>query len=248
MVELEGVNVHASYGIDAPQVVRNLFLFSLLPLGGIALSLLIESPLWFWIFFSYCGLLFLSLFGTGSWMLYSTLLLKPRLVQRLIMDLKLQGNETLLDLGCGRGLLLMEAAKRLPRGKAYGIDLWSLKDQSGNCLEKTMLNAEANGIRDRIELQTADMRHLPFSENSFDAVVASLSFHNISDEKGRSEAIIEMLRVLKPGGQFALLDIRYGKQYAVCINQTGHAQAELSYRICRYCPPIRFIKGRKNAD
>ena len=45
---------------------------------------------------------------------------------RLLERLKLRGDETVLDVGCGHGLLLIAAAKLLPRGHAVGIDLWSM--------------------------------------------------------------------------------------------------------------------------
>src|SRR6266852_4274429 len=43
----------------------------------------------------------------------------------LIDRLDLKGDERLLDIGCGRGAVLLMAAQRLPRGRAVGVDLWS---------------------------------------------------------------------------------------------------------------------------
>src|SRR5262245_13108909 len=50
---------------------------------------------------------------------------------RILDDLRLQGDETVLDMGCGRGAVLLAAAKRLPRGRAIGVDLWQA-DQTAN--------------------------------------------------------------------------------------------------------------------
>src|SRR5262245_10637035 len=50
----------------------------------------------------------------------------------LLEGLRLQGNERVLDLGCGRGAVLLLAAERIPNGMAVGIDLWRRGDQSGN--------------------------------------------------------------------------------------------------------------------
>src|SRR5262249_45255731 len=94
--------------------------------------------------------------------------------------LDLQGDERLLDVGCGRGAVLLMAAQRLPRGRAVGIDVWSAKDQSGNAEQVTRRNADLEGVADRVELHTADMRQLPFEDGSFDVVVSSLAIHNIS--------------------------------------------------------------------
>jgi ubiquinone/menaquinone biosynthesis C-methylase UbiE len=98
----------------------------------------------------------------------------------------LKGNETVLDAGCGRGLLLIEAAKHLPRGRAIGVDLWQTMDQSGNRPEVTLENARAEGVAERVEVKTGDMRELPLPDQSVDAVVASLSIHNIPNKEGRA--------------------------------------------------------------
>jgi arsenite methyltransferase len=66
-----------------------------------------------------------------------------------------------LDLGCGRGAVLVLVAKLLPRGTAAGIDLWLTQDQSGNAVGATWRNAEAEGVADRVELVTGDIRWLP---------------------------------------------------------------------------------------
>jgi cyclopropane fatty-acyl-phospholipid synthase-like methyltransferase len=53
---------------------------------------------------------------------------------RILGDLGLRGDEQVLDLGCGRGAVLLSAAKLLPCGRAVGIDLWR-PDQTGNSAE-----------------------------------------------------------------------------------------------------------------
>src|SRR4051794_5264342 len=51
---------------------------------------------------------------------------------RVLDGLALRGDERVLDVGCGRGLLLVGAAKRLSTGTATGLDLWSGVDQLDN--------------------------------------------------------------------------------------------------------------------
>lgn len=70
----------------------------------------------------------------------------------------LRGDETSLDLGCGRGAVLVATARRLPQGRAHGVDLWRSIDQSGNAPEVTESNAAAEEVAGRVELHPGD-RH-----------------------------------------------------------------------------------------
>ena len=103
-----------------------------------------------------------------------------------ILDgLHLRGDERVLDMGCGRGAVLLLAAQHLTTGKAVGVDLWRRLDQSGNSLEATRRNAIAEGVSDRVELHTANMMALPFEDDSFDVIVSNFAIHNISGRAGR---------------------------------------------------------------
>lgn len=77
---------------------------------------------------------------------YATRVGKFVVWERILDDLRLRGDETLVDLGCGRGAVLLAAAKRLPRGRAIGVDLWRA-DQTGNSPQATLANAELEGGR-----------------------------------------------------------------------------------------------------
>ena len=115
-----------------------------------------------------------------------------------------QPADRVLDVGCGHGLMLIAAAKKLRTGKAIGVDLWQTEDQAANNPDATLLNARLEGVAERIELKTADARQLPFVDKSFDVVLSSWALHNIYDAAGREQAIAEIARVLKPGGQAAI--------------------------------------------
>jgi Methyltransferase domain len=103
---------------------------------------------------------------------------------RLLDQLPWRGDERILDVGCGRGLLLIGAAKRLVSGRAVGLDLWRTKDQAGNDPAATIANARAEGVAERVELCDGDARRLPFDSQSFDLVVSSLALHNIPGAGG----------------------------------------------------------------
>jgi SAM-dependent methyltransferase len=131
-------------------------------------------------------------------------------IRKDIFDaLALRGDERVLDVGCGAGLLVNEAAKRLTSGKATGIDIWASHSGGGN-YALLMKNAHVEGVADKIEFKQADVRRLPFEDASFDVIVSSGALHHISRDRSEHEqAINEMLRVLKPGGRIALMDISH---------------------------------------
>jgi len=60
-----------------------------------------------------------------------------------------RGHERVLDVGCGRGLLPIGAAKHLTTGHATGIDLWSNVDMGSNSPEATHRNTAIEGVADR---------------------------------------------------------------------------------------------------
>jgi ubiquinone/menaquinone biosynthesis C-methylase UbiE len=103
-------------------------------------------------------------------------------------------------------------------------------------------NAKVEKVEGRIAIQTGDIRSLPYPDKTFDAIISSLVIHNIPDEKGRERALSEMLRVLKPGGRFALFDIHYGKKYARFLSGDKTDSSSLE-TIASYCPPAYIIKG-----
>jgi arsenite methyltransferase len=241
----------ADYGIDAPPVIRNLIvaglgsamagfvLHSLLGNGApsVALTALVVS-----LFTS------VSLLASAGLMVWSSRWGKLLVREHLIDTLALQGDENVLDIGCGRGLMLIGAARRLTSGgRAVGIDLWQREDQSGNDPAVTLENARAEGVEDRIDIRTGDMRTLPFPDESFDAVFSSLAIHNIPDVAGRAKAIQEIARVTRPAGQVALLDLRSTGEYAKALEDLGWKHVEVSTADFRMFPPVRIVRARKPA-
>jgi ubiquinone/menaquinone biosynthesis C-methylase UbiE len=161
----------------------------------------------------------------------------------LLDQLRLRGDERILDLGCGRGAVLLMAAQHLTTGRAIGVDLWSTFDQSGNSLEATRRNAIAEGVADRVELHTANMTALPFADSSFDVVVSSLAIHNISRRADRDKAIEEAVRVLRPGGRLMIADVRATRQYREQLARSG--MDEVCRRRLRWFWPANLVTATK---
>ncbi len=205
------------FGVDAPAIAVMLVGIAVV---GVAAIVVARATGITWLMTSGSWLFGVGAVVTTSY-LYGTLRGKHVVWQRLLDDLALTGGETVVDIGCGRGAVLLLAAARLPRGKAIGIDIWATRDQSGNAEAATRANAELEGVTDRIELVTADMRELPLGDASADVIVSSLAIHNISGADERAKAIAEIARVLKPGGRVVLVDINFTRAYAAELARHG---------------------------
>jgi len=184
------------YGVDAPPIP------AVLGAAGLACCLAAARARPGRIALATAGTVLLANAGVY---LHTTLRGKLRIWERELDRIGLQGNEQLLDLGCGRGAVLIAAARRLPEGRAFGADLWT-RDQNGNSPKVTLANAAAAGVADRVEVHTADMTALPFPDGSFDVVTSALAIHNIRSPGGRYRAVDEAMRVLRPGGQLLVAD------------------------------------------
>jgi SAM-dependent methyltransferase len=232
------------YGLDAPTLVR-FFLIGGFLLLAVGLALVLLSTDWLTAVGSIAFTFGVILTIEGLLMIWSSRYGKLRARDRLLERLGLTGQEKLLDVGCGRGLLLIGAARRLPNGRAVGVDLWSQVDLSGNSASATLANAAAEGVAERVEVHEGDMRKLPFADAGFDAVVASLSIHNIYSVEGRREAILEIVRVLKLGGNVALMDIRHVREYAAGLLSAGMHDVKVSGLSFWIFPPVRTVTARK---
>jgi SAM-dependent methyltransferase len=184
-------------------------------------------------------------FITGSLMYMGSRVGKLLLRNKILNSIEWRGDEQVLDVGCGHGLMLLGSAKHLASGHAVGVDIWSQVDQKDNSAEATLENARREGVAERVELKTADARELPFPDNSFDVIVSSFAIHNICGSAGRESAIREIARVLKPGGQLALADIRYTRQYEKLLQSLGWQQTQRWFPSFVFVTPTRVLRATK---
>ncbi|BFH63701.1 class I SAM-dependent methyltransferase [Paenibacillus azoreducens] len=240
-----------NYGIDAPIVVRNLSLMGIgfLMIGVAAFFVFPARLQWLGITM---GVVFLltCLIGTveALYMVWSSKVGKFRERERLLDLVAPRGDEKVLDVGCGRGLVLNAAARRLTTGKAVGVDIWNKQDQSGNDPEVTRANARIEGVADRVEIISGDARNMPFTDNDFDVVVSSLAIHNIKNSVDRSRALGEIMRVLKPGGRFAILDFQHVGEYAEVFVKLGALDVRVVGPHWLIFPPVRIVTGSKPGE
>ncbi len=210
------------YGIDAPPVVATLF-----ALGVVCLIVACFHPGKL-TFGSTTILVTPSLWSIGISATSSAILMivyakwwKFRHAERMMALVPWRGDEKVLDVGTGRGLLMIAAARKLSTGKAVGIDIWSAKDLSGNAPQNTLRNTELEGVRDRVEILTGDATNMSFPDGAFDVVLSNLCIHNIPSRAGRKRACQEIIRVLKPGGRAIISDYIHTLAYAAWFRAAG---------------------------
>lgn len=171
---------------------------------------------------------------------------KLRHRDRLLDRVPWRGDEVVLDVGAGAGLMAVGAARRVPRGLVLAVDLWVGKDLSGNGPDRLRRNAQLEGVADRVEVRTGDARALDLPDASVDVVLSVLCLHNLPDEPGRRAAAAEIARVLRPAGLVVVADLAGTAQLAGWLAEDGltvlaHERARQTF------PPQRLLLARRPA-
>ena len=238
----------ADYGLDAPRIVRSMFSRAAWIIAVALVLYVVNHSEYPGPAARMCGVL--ALIGLvflviGSVMVWSSRVAKLRLRDQLLDSLSLRGDERVLDVGCGRGLLAIGAAKRLKNGKVVGIDVWNPFDLSGNTPEAAKANAKSEGAADKVRIENGDAQKLVYPDNHYDVVLSNLALHNLPEQDARAKAVREMVRVLKPGGKLAIFDLFRTGEYAEVLQSLGAKDIELSPTRFLWCVPGRSLTARK---
>ena len=148
------------YGVDAPHVILNLFAAGM-ACGFLALLYprftVKQVTLTLYPGFLYSAALFLL---PVILMLVYSKAGKFRHRDRILAKVPWRGDESVLDVGAGRGLLLIGAAKRLTTGEATGIDIWNSEDLSGNSPQALIQNIVIEGVGRKADVKSEDARKM----------------------------------------------------------------------------------------
>lgn len=130
-----------------------------------------------------------------------TNLLPFKLLHRKVLSqLKLYNlKDSLLDVGCGPGNLIIQVAKKYPSLDLIGVDL------SSEILELAKKKAVENNLNEKIVFKIGSVESLPFPDKSVDFILSTLSLHHWEDPK---QAFEEIFRVLTDGGVLLIFDFR----------------------------------------
>jgi arsenite methyltransferase len=237
------------YGIDAPAVMRNLFLFggACLLIGLFAPPLIRLGPLSIVTGSFYWAAAFLI--GPGFLFLMYVKFGKFRHRDFMLGLYSWRGDEAVLDVGCGRGLLLAGAAKTIASlqgtGHVTGIDVWSNVDMGGNSEGATRRNLELEGTSSRCTLVSRPAQDMPFADATFDVILSNLCLHNIYNAADRRKALEEIVRVLKPGGTALISDYKLTGEYAGWFRKSDLIVAKRRGSVLTTFPPLTVVIARK---
>lgn len=221
------------YGLDG-NPLSMIAALAVLTAADFVLFLLPHNP---WRFFAFVLLVITAVsIALVSWSLFYSMLGKTKHRDALLSMIDWRGDETVLDVGTGRGLLMIGAAKKLNKGRAIGIDVWRQQDMWKNTSERTLANAGLEGVGDRIEIRNEDIRNTSFPPEYFDVILSNLCLHNIPHKEGRKAACKEIVRILKPSGVIVISDGFHLRRYLEWFREEG-----LSARIVKAKFPPRTV-------
>ena len=142
----------------------------------------------------------------------------------LLREVNIPEKPTALDVACGTGVSTLELIKRCNgRGTFIGVDI------SRPMIEQAKEKATKYPNVD-LRFMLGDAESLDFPDSTFDLVISNMSFHFFPNQ---TKALSEMFRVLKPGGQVALLF--HGML-------SDHEVKDIVYRVTDYHPEYPEFK------
>lgn len=135
---------------------------------------------------------------------------------RLLELLELEGDEVVVDSGCGSGFHSMLVAQRLTTGRVIGVDV------SEEMLSRFRRSAARRGLDGRIEARYGDALALPLDDATADRAMTLAAWHHLPDPL---TACAELVRVLCPGGRLVAVDLEITSRKRLEGHLDGHHRA-----------------------
>jgi SAM-dependent methyltransferase len=238
----------ADYGLDSPFLIKSYY-------SRAAWTFAFGFALWFMNREEYPGpaasllvalAVIAAAFAAAGWLMtWSSRKGKLQLRDKLAAMLALNGDEKILDAGCGLGLLAVAIAQRLKSGKVTAVDVWNPHVLSGNSAEAALANARREGVADRIRFEDGDIRKFGYPAGNFDAAASAGMIHFFDDEPDRDQIVRELYRVVKPGGKLLIFDTAFVGRYAEILKECGAAEINVAPAGFLWCRPTRVVTARK---
>jgi ubiquinone/menaquinone biosynthesis C-methylase UbiE len=125
--------------------------------------------------------------------------------------------EGFLDVGCGTGWAVRQAAKSLKVGKACGIDISPKMIENATAETSTVSN---------IEFQVASSESIPYPDEFFSSIICTFSIHHYQNPV---QALLEMKRVLKQDGSMVILDSARDLSFPIWLQDRARRYFEKSH-------------------
>jgi SAM-dependent methyltransferase len=206
------------YGFPVSSIIiRAIFLIFIILV--IIEIIFLEMPFYIIFFLSFFSLLIHSYFGIilfkKSFQNYRIFILR-----KMIEVSNLRGDEKILDIGTGAGIIAIGFAKYIKDGKVYGIDIYNHKYNSfkdffiskikinffGNNLKNAKRNAKIEKVENKCDFFSADFTKVhDFPDNSFDIILSSQSLYCVNI-KNNTNILKDIDRILKKNGKIVFFE------------------------------------------
>ncbi|KAL5715628.1 hypothetical protein ACHQM5_017422 [Ranunculus cassubicifolius] len=192
-------------------------------------------------------------FAAGN-IFYSSVSLHWEMAQRMVNVVSDWSTvKTVLDVGCGRGILLNAVALQLKKegssGRVVGLDR-----RKKRTTVSTLRTAGIEGVQEYVTCREGDARHLPFADNYFDVVVSGVYLHTVGKEFGhrtaaaaaeRMKGLGEVVRVLKFGGVGIVWDLVHVPEYVQRLQELRMEDIRVSERVTAFMVSSHIVSFRK---
>ncbi len=169
----------------------------------------------------------------------------------VIQSAGIRDGDTILDIGCGTGVLLREVSKKYKNLELVGVD------PDKEVLDIARIRLEKSGVKATLYSEYAE--NLSLVSNSVDVVISTLCFHHMPNDI-KQQASREIYRVLKPSGTVVVADFGPGRKSPYWFEKKEYMEGnqkglipiflkEAGFRnvneVGKHFPGVSIIKGQK---